>query len=616
MAAFSPIERRDGYLRIGDHGLIGDGSTAALVGRDGAISWMCLPRFDSPPIFCRLLDRARGGALTVTLADAVESLQYYHDNSAVLSTVIRGRSATIRVTDALLLRSGADLTEDAAACRQELMRMVTVLEGEAHLVFEIDPFQGARAERSGGGLRIRCNGRTDVELYASASFPLEGLRATPIMRAGERAHLLLSWSQAGHRYRTFSPDALLDQTEAAWQRWLQHFRYEGPQRKLVERSAVVLKLLDYFENGAILAAPTSSLPERIGGVRNWDYRYSWIRDAAFSVYALHRIGFFHEAGSFLNWVLHGWEPGSRPRVLYNLDGKVPPPEQVDDRLEGYRGSKPVRWGNAAAEQIQHDVFGEILDCAYQYARHHGSVEPPLWEKLQSFVEAAAREWHTPDQGIWEVRTAGRPFTYSAALCHVALDRGARLAEHFGLKGDVERWRGEAARIRERILNGAWNPRRKAIAEHLDGGGLDASLLALPLRRVIEARHPRMVSTVEAIVKRLGAGKGLLYRYLPEESPDGLPGHEGAFLLCSFWLVDNLSGQGRIQEAMDLYDSLCARAGELGLLPEEVDATTGEFLGNYPQAFSHIGVISSGVRLSRLAVERRDQSPATSTTIAS
>jgi alpha,alpha-trehalase len=584
-------------LGIEDYGLIGDCTTAALVGRDGAVSWLCVPRFDSEALFCGLLDRARGGHFALALEDAVESRQAYIEDTGVLQTELRGASGLVRISDACTVRSGSDLSEDVSHARGELLRHVEVLDGNVRLRLELAPRGGARAECAAGGLRIRCARFPDLALHLTASRPLDQLRGTFELRTGERLWLMLRW-MAGSRRSASEPAEILDNTITAWRRWMARVNYEGPQRTLVRRSALTLKLLDYSGNGAIVAAPTSSLPEKIGGERNWDYRYTWVRDAAYSVYALRRIGLSAEGDSFLAWVLEIVERGGRPCVLYDLDGNVPASERTDPELEGYRRSGPVRWGNAAAAQRQHDVYGEILDCAYQWGARVKAPEPPLWDQLRRCIEAALREWNQPDQGIWEVRTSGRPFTYSAALCQVALDRGVRLAEGFSLPGDVAAWKAAAARIREAILDCAWDPQRNTLTEHLGPGGIDASLLSLPLRRVIPADHPKMVATTAAIERRLGAGGGLLYRYLPHESPDGMPAGEGAFLLCSFWLVDNYAGQGRLQEAMDLYDALCARAGPLGLLPEQIDASSGSFLGNYPQAFSHVGVISSGINLAR------------------
>jgi GH15 family glucan-1,4-alpha-glucosidase len=302
---------------------------------------------------------------------------------------------------------------------------------------------------------------------------------------------------------------------------------------------------------------------------------------------------------FLGWALDAVERGGRPRALYTLDGAGPPPERTDEGLEGYRGSRPARWGNAAAEQIQHDVYGEILDCAYKWAAHSGEIDEKLWQRLRRLIEAAAREWRNPDHGIWEVRTQGRVFTYSAAMCQVALDRGARMVERFKLPGEAATWRAAADEIRRAILDEAWDEKLGSLTQHLGGGGLDASLLCLPLRHVIPADHPKMAPTTAAIAERLGAGGGLLYRYLPYVSPDGLGGREGAFLICSFWMVDNLAYQGKLDEAIDLFDSLCDRANALGLLPEQVDPSSGAFLGNFPQAFSHVGLISSAVNLTGL-----------------
>lgn len=532
--------------------------------------------------------------------------QRYEPDTGVLVTEWRTTEGTVRITDALAFRSGADLGEDAPAGRSELLRVLEVVEGRACVGVEIDLRGGAEAERQDGGLRLRCRVRPDpdLDLHLTSSHQLDGLRSTHQLAAGDRLELVLRWSGGSHRHRSPRPAALLRQTTDAWRRWIGCFRYVGPQEPMVRRSAITLKLLDHFPSGALVAAPTSSLPEALGGPRNWDYRYAWIRDAAFSVYAFRRIGLTDEAWGFLGWVLHSVEQAGRAAVLYDLDGSAPPPEREDPDLEGYCRSAPVRWGNAAADQVQHDAYGEIVDCPYQWAAQGGRIPPALWDRLLPLVHEAQAVWRRPDHGIWEVRTPWRVFTYSAALCQVALDRAARLATRLGLPGDAKAWAAEATTIKKAVLEDAWDPKRQTLTEHLGGGGLDASLLSLPLRRVVPATHPRMMATTEAVARELGAGNGLVYRYLPDESPDGLPGEEGAFVLCSFWLVDNLAHQGRLDEAQVLYESLCARGGALGLLPEQIDPETGRFLGNYPQAFSHVGVISSGINLARCAESRR------------
>ncbi|MFO7955357.1 glycoside hydrolase family 15 protein [Thioalkalivibrio sp.] len=593
-----PVHRIEGYLPIEEHGLIGNCTTAALVGRDGAIPWMCVPRFDSEPLFCALLDHQRGGAFTVAPEPLVASHQRYIPDTAVLITEMTGPEGRVRITDCLPLRAGADLSEDAPAGRNELLRRIEVLEGRVHLRVRIVPRGGAKVYPHGAGLGLTLHRQPELELALGSSLPLEDADSLHELEAGEQHHLVLGWGPHTHRFQARTPQELLEATLLVWRRWMRHFDYAGPQEELVRRSAVTLKLMDYTATGAMIAAPTSSLPEAIGGPRNWDYRYAWIRDAAFSVYAMSEIGMTHEAAGFIGWALDAVDRAGWPRVLYDVDGHLPQPERSDPDLEGYRGSGPVRWGNGAVEQRQHDVFGEILDCAWRWVRWGGTLDDHLWGRLRRLVESAKAEWKTPDHGIWEVRTAGRPFTYSAALCAVALERGAALAEHNGMGGDSPLWRSEARQIHEAILEQAWDPELQSLTEHLGGGGVDASLLALPGRGVIPADHPKMVATTEAVVRRLGAGNGLLYRYLPQESPDGLPGHEGAFVLCSFWLADNLLGQGRLDEAEALYDALCARTNHLGLLPEQIDPASGAFLGNFPQAFSHVGLISTGIKLGR------------------
>jgi alpha,alpha-trehalase len=596
---FEPVRKVDGYLRLEDLGLVGDGATAALVGRDGSIPWLCAPRFDSPAIFCELLDQRRGGAFTITPRDLAASRQHYVKNTGVLVTEMRSGEGTLRVTDALTLRSSADLSEDVSAHRGELLRYVEALDGPVTVEVAIEPRGGGDLERRGPGFRVRCSTHPDLDLQLSSATPLEGPRTTFQLERGESAHFVLSWGAGSHRRQAMSPEGLLEQTIESWKKWVSCFDYEGPRRDLVERSAITLKLLDHADNGALVAAPTSSLPEAIGGPRNWDYRFSWVRDAAFSVYALRRIGLTQEAWWFLEWVLNAIDRSERALVLYDVDGHEAPEEVEDKELEGYRGSPPVRWGNGAADQKQNDVYGEILDCAYQWAAGGGVIDDALWNRLREHADTAARVWTEPDHGIWEVRTEGRVFTYSVAMCQVALDRAARLAERLDLPGDADAWRKEAQTIRDRIIEDAWDEDMQSLIEHVGApGGCDASLLSLPLRRVIEPDHPKMVATCKAIQERLGAGDGLLYRYLPDESPDGLEGHEGAFVLCSFWMVDNLAKQGRVDDAVELYESLCGRANHLGLLPEQIDPSTGEFLGNFPQAFSHVGLISSAVNLGR------------------
>ncbi|KUN92273.1 glycoside hydrolase family 15 protein [Streptomyces caeruleatus] len=596
---FRPIRRREGYLPLEDLGLIGDGTTAALVGLDGSISWMCLPRFDSDPLFCGLLDHARGGHFTVAPEDLVEARQRYEPDTGVLTTELRAPTGLVRVTDALTLRSGADLTDDAPAGRSELVRSAVVLDGHVRLRADLEPRGGARTRTLFSGLEVRPSRRPDLRLHLRSNRPLTGLRSTHDLRQGDRLDLVLSWGRI-HRHHRLDTDATLRATVDAWHRWMRHFDYDGPEEPLVRRAALTLKTCDDWVNGSLVAAPTSSLPAPIGGIRNWDYRYAWIRDAAFAVFALRRIGFRGEADAFLGWVLDAFEYSRRPRIMYDLRG-APVPDEVEDReLEGYQRSGPVRWGNGAADQRQHDVYGEILDCADQWLRSGGEIQPELWASLAALADTAERAWRQPDQGIWEVRSEGRAFTYSVGLCQVALDRAAQMGERLALPGRVAQWRASAEELRRLILEQSWDERARTLSAHLDGGGvLDASLLALPLRHVVPADHPRMVATTTAVAERLSAGDGLLYRYLHGESPDGLAGDEGAFVLCSFWLVDNLTGQGRIDEAEELYASLCARASPLGLLSEQINPSTGEFMGNFPQAFSHIGVIASGVNLARV-----------------
>ncbi|MFB4284272.1 MULTISPECIES: glycoside hydrolase family 15 protein [unclassified Nonomuraea] len=595
---FRPVRRQEGYLALEDLGLIGDGTTAALVGLDGSIPWLCLPRFDSDPLLCGLLDHERGGHFTLTVDDLREARQFYEPDTAVLVTELRGPTGLVRITDALALRADADLSDDAGGGRAELVRSAVVQAGTVRLRAELEPRGGGQARALYGGLEMRVSRRPDLRLHLRSNRPLTGPRTAHDLQEGDRLDLVLSWGRI-HRHHRFDPEAMLRQTAEAWRRWMRKCSYRGPQEALVRRSVITLKLCDDWGNGSLVAAPTSSLPAPIGGVRNWDYRYTWIRDAGYAVFALRRVGFDEEADAFLGWVLDAFEHTRHPRIMYTLGGEPVPEEIHDAELEGYRRSAPVRWGNGAADQRQHDVYGEVLDCADQWLRPGRELQPALWSGLGELAEAAADTWRQPDQGIWEVRSEGRVFTYSTGMCQVALDRAAAIGERFGVSGPIATWRATAEKLRRLILDQSWDEKAQCLSEHLDGGGgLDASLLALPLRKVVPADHPRMAATTAAIAERLSAGDGLLYRYLHDHSPDGLPGDEGAFVLCSFWLVDNLILQGHLDRAEELYASLCARANPVGLLPEQIDPATGAFMGNFPQAFSHIGIIASGVNLAR------------------
>ena len=587
-----------GYPPLADLGLIGDGATAALLGLDGSIRWMCVPSFDSEPLFCSLLDDARGGEFSVTPDGLVAARQLYEPDTGVLITELRTDTGVVQVTDALALRSGADLSDDVAANRGELVRSAVVLTGSVRLRVNVQPRGGAQPRLAFNGLVVECPRQPSLRLHLRSNRTLAGLHSTHDLQQGDRLDLVLSWGRF-NRHHALDAGAMISETTDAWRRWMTGFHYDGPEPAMVRRAAITLKLCDHWVNGSLVAAPTSSLPAPVDGVRNWDYRYTWIRDAAFAVFALRRIGFVNEADAFLGWVLDAFERSREPRIMYTHDGDPIPDEWEDGELAGYRDSAPVRWGNGAADQRQHDVYGEVLDCADQWVRAGGQLDPALWNGLSRIADAAGQAWREPDQGIWEVRSSGRIFTYSAALCQVALDRAAAIGDRLGLTGPVARWRSEAAHLRETILTRAWNDDAKTLSEHLDGSdSVDASLLALPLRGVIPADHPRMVATTAAIAERLSAGDGLLYRYRHDDSPDGLAGDEGAVLLCSFWLVDNLAHQGRLEEAEQLYASLCARASPLGLLSEQIDPSSGELTGNFPQAFSHIGVIASGVTLAR------------------
>jgi alpha,alpha-trehalase len=386
---FRPIQSHGGYPPLADLGLIGDGATAALVGLDGGIRWMCVPNFDSEPVFCALLDHARGGEFSVRPEGLVEARQWYETGTGVLITELRSDTGVVRLTDALALRSGADLTDDAAANRGELVRSAVVLTGSVRLHVSLQPRGGAKPSPAYNGLAVECARQPTLRLHLRSNRALSGLQTTHDLQQGDRLDLVLSWGRI-HRHHPLDVEARLSETVGAWQRWMTGFHYNGPEPAMVRRAAITLKLCDHWTNGSLVAAPTSSLPAPVGGIRNWDYRYTWIRDAAFAVFALRRIGFVNEADAFLGWVLDAFERSRTARIMYTLDGNPVPDEWEDSELDGYRRSAPVRWGNGAADQRQHDVYGEVLDCADQWVKLGGRLDPVLWEGLSGIADTASK----------------------------------------------------------------------------------------------------------------------------------------------------------------------------------------------------------------------------------
>ncbi|HLI26880.1 MAG TPA: glycoside hydrolase family 15 protein [Chloroflexota bacterium] len=607
------------YSPIADYALLGDCHTAALVSRGGSLDWYCPHRFDAPAVFCRLLDADQGGYWALIPTGPYRARRRYLGPTPVLETTFTTAAGTARVIECMPVYDrkpnwgGHDV-----GSRRRVLRLVEGLAGETTFATVFKPtFDYARvpatlSPAAGGAI---ASGAGTYLVLACAPVALApdgqgGLHATFSVRAGERRALALTVADSldSARAALAPPDPYteLAATLDYWQRWAARCTYHGPYRDLVLRSALTLKLLTYEPTGAIVAAPTTSLPEEIGGTRNWDYRYTWLRDSSLMLYALLSVGYEHEAVDFFLWLRSVCLPSRNDtlQIMYTIDGGRELPEYTLDHLEGYRGSRPVRVGNAAATQQQQDIYGEVLTTAYLYyrpesgahtthgqpAQHRPGAES--WQLLSYLVEQAASRWSEPGAGIWEMRGPPQHFLYSKLLCWAALDRGIRLATEFGLPAPLARWHATREAIRAAILEQGWNPRRGAFTQAFGSDALDASALALPRVGFLPASDPRVRATVAAIQRELAAD-GLVRRY---RAPDGLPGSEGAFLLCSFWLVDALAYEGRVDEARALFERLTRYGNDLGLFSEEVDARDGSLLGNFPQGFTHLALIGSAVNL--------------------
>jgi pentatricopeptide repeat protein len=594
-----------GYRPIAEHGIIGDLRSIALVATDGTIDWYCCPHFDSPSVFASILDCRRGGYYRlVPTADEWTTKQLYFPDTNVLITRFLTPGGVGEVEDFMPIAPGE------AARRQQLVRRVVCVRGEINFRLEVEPrFNYARDEHEvrlfDGCALFESPGLT---LAFDSATPLErterGVRSEFRLAEGETATFVLEQAEPQHEPHRHSEDEtreLFEATVEYWRRWLRSSRYSGRWREMVNRSALTLKLLTYRPTGAIVAAPTTSLPEQLGGPRNWDYRYTWIRDAAFSLYALLRLGFTEEAGAFMDWLTDRFEdrrsgPAGPLQIMYGIDGRADLEETELDHLEGYRGSRPVRIGNGAATQRQLDIYGELIDSVYLYNKYGTPIYHHAWSELARIVEWVAENWDQVDEGIWETRGGQQDFTYSRLMSWVAVERAIRIAQKRGLPADLVKWRTARDAIYHQIMEKGWNEKRQAFVQHYKTDVLDASLLLMPLVKFIAPTDPRWLSTLNAISEELVADS-LVYRYNVAASPDGLQGDEGTFSICSFWYVEALARAGRLDEARLIFEKMLTYGNHLGLYSEEI-GPTGELLGNFPQAFTHLALISAAFNLDR------------------
>ena len=578
-----------GEPAIGDFGVIGDCQSAALVGRDGAIEWCCLPDFDSPAIFCRILDREKGGYWEIQPEAPFTTDRRYLHNSNVLETVFQCGTAEARLIDLMPIR------ENKTGQSLRIVRLLEGVKGRLRLRIKFKPtFDFAR-----GTSQLSVESRTvladcgseSVAVCSTVTFEIRGDLAEALcdISASQRIWFALDYQSAGAKYDpdTFAQE--LDRTLKRWRTWIGKCSYAGPHSDFVTRSALVLKLLTYNRTGAIIAAPTTSLPERIGGDLNWDYRYTWLRDSGLILDVLQRLGFHEESMRFFDWVESICMCGEIQPV-YRISGERNLAEFTLDHLAGYRGSKPVRIGNAAAEQIQYDIYGHVLEAAWLcYSRMPRPMKPEFWEVLVHLANAAMAHWQRPSHGLWEVRGEPRHYLYVKLFCWIALDRAVRLAEFLRLDGPLAEWRRTRDSIRNHIFTKGINPQAGVFTSEIDGHTVDPSLLVLALSGCIDANDPRIRATVAAI-RRSFEHRGLLHREIPGA---GNPWErEGAFILCTCWLIDYLVLSGKGEEGSELLNRLIHCGNDLGLFAEEVDPASGDLLGNFPQGFSHLGITRS------------------------
>jgi GH15 family glucan-1,4-alpha-glucosidase len=595
---------------IAEHGIIGDLQTCALVGTEGSVDWYCCPRFDSPSVFGALLDDARGGRFRVgPTADTYESKQMYFPDSAVLITRFFTGGGVGEVVDFM------PVVDPVATDRHRIVRMIRCVRGRMSFTVDVAPRfdygrrphrlelteHGAVFSTEALTLTLHAVREPDDPRLSEVRVEEGDLRLTLELEAGQTRGTVLESNADGppREVRAAEVRRLFDDTVAYWRSWLARSTYRGRWREEVQRSAITLKLMTYAPTGGLVAAPTASLPEQVGGGRNWDYRYTWVRDASFSVYALLGLGFTDEAAQFASWLgdrireRAGGEGGPL-NIMYRVDGSSDLKEEVLEHWSGYRGSHPVRIGNGAADQLQLDIYGEALDSLFVANQAGLQVPHRGWTAVTEVLDWVAANWDQPEEGIWETRGGRQPFTYGRLMSWVALDRGVRLAAEYGRPAPVESWATERDRIYRQIMDRGWSERRQAFVQHYNTEVLDSSLLRMPRVGFIAPQDPMWMATLDAMETEL-VTDSLVYRYDPEASPDGLQGSEGTFSLCTFYYVDALAAAGRLAPARYAFEKMLTYANRVGLFSEEI-ALTGEQIGNFPQAFTHLALIDAALTL--------------------
>jgi GH15 family glucan-1,4-alpha-glucosidase len=586
---------------IGAYGLIGDCHSVALVSAEGAIDWCCLPRFDSGSCFGRLLDRERGGFCAVSVeGDATWRGSSYMQDTLVLESVLEGPQGTVRVRDFFAMREHGALEP-----RRELIRFVECERGSANVQFEVAPrfdYGAVRPwlRRAAADVFTAIGGDDGLLVWSDGELAVEreALVASGRIHAGERLRLLIRFvrphllEDEQTALDAGEVDGRLQETVGWWRAWRERLSYDGPDHDAVVRSALTLKALTYAPTGAIVAAPTTSLPETMGGERNWDYRYSWVRDSTLTAHALAELGCEREARRFRHFIVRSSAGHAEDlQILFGIGGERRISEEQLD-LEGYRGSRPVRIGNDAAGQLQLDAFGEILNLAWRWHRRGHSPDDDEWRFFSELVDAAVERWSEPDQGIWEWRGKPRHFVHSKACCWAAVERGLGLAEECARKAPTRRWEKARGEIREAIEAQGYDSERGVFVQCFGEPALDAALLLLPVVGLVAFDDERMVRTTDAIAEELDA-RGFLYRYRED---DELTGEEGAFLACSFWLAECYARQGRLPLAREVFDRAMGAANPLGLFSEQIDPESGELLGNYPQTLTHLSLVAAATSL--------------------